>query len=72
MHRVDYLTDTQERMLRCIRQYVVEHGQAPTVREIGEAVGLRSKASVHYQLSELEVKAVIVRETGRRRGIRLV
>ncbi|MFI5690149.1 LexA family protein [Streptomyces sp. NPDC051636] len=71
MHRVDYLTDTQERILRCIRRHIADHGQAPTMQQIGEAVGMRSRASVHYQLTELEAKSAIVREPGRRRGIRL-
>ncbi|MFD7999965.1 LexA family protein [Streptomyces mirabilis] len=70
-HRVEYLTDTQERILRCIREAIVDGGEAPTVQEIGERVGMRSRASVHYQLGELETKGAIVRERGRRRGIRL-
>ncbi len=70
-HRVDYLTTTQERILRVIREAIAEHGEAPSLDEIGAAVGLRSRASVHYQLRELEAKAAIVREPGRPRGIRL-
>ncbi|MFE2318603.1 hypothetical protein ACFXC8_36815 [Streptomyces sp. NPDC059441] len=70
-HRVEHLTDTQERILCCIRQAIVDGGEAPTVQEIGEQVGMRSRASVHYQLGELETKGSIVRERGRRRGIRL-
>jgi SOS-response transcriptional repressor LexA len=70
-HRVDYLTVTQERILRCIRQAITDRGEAPTVAEIGEAVGMSSRASVHYQLGELEAKAAIRREPGRPRGIRL-
>jgi len=70
-HRVDYLTDTQERILRYIREQITERGEAPTVAEIGEQVGMNSRASVHYQLVELEAKGAIVREAGRSRGIRL-
>jgi repressor LexA len=69
--KVPYLTDIQERILRCIREHIADHGEAPSVREIGAAVGLRSRASVHYQLVELETKQAIVREPGRYRGIRL-
>ncbi|MEU6280907.1 hypothetical protein [Streptomyces sp. NPDC047028] len=58
-------------MLRCIRQSIVETGEAPTVAEIGEVVGLRSRSSVHYQLVELVAKGAIVRERYRSRGIRL-
>lgn len=70
-HRVEYLTSIQERILRIIREAITEHGEAPSLDEIGAAVGLRSRASVHYQLRELEAKAAIVREPGRPRGIRL-
>ncbi|MEU6552134.1 hypothetical protein ABZ915_17885 [Streptomyces sp. NPDC046915] len=71
MHRVDHLTDTQERILRCIRQHIADEGEAPTYAQIGAAVGMSSRASVHYQLGELATKGAIVREPGRRRGIRL-
>ncbi|MFJ4467482.1 LexA family protein [Streptomyces sp. NPDC089424] len=71
MHRVDRLAGTQERVLSCIRRHIAYHGHAPTIEQIGTAVGMRSRASVHYQLTELEAKAAIVREPGRWRGIRL-
>lgn len=71
MHRVDYLTDTQERILRAIRQHIADTGEAPTYAQIGKAVGLSSRSSVHYQLGELAAKAAIIREPGRRRSIRL-
>jgi SOS-response transcriptional repressor LexA len=71
MHRVDHLTDTQERILRCIRQAVAGRGEPPSIAEIGRAVGMRSRASVHYQLGELEAKGAIRREPGQYRGIRL-
>ncbi|WP_225827142.1 LexA family protein [Streptomyces naphthomycinicus] len=58
-------------MLRCIRQHITDDGQAPTMQQIGAAVGMRRRASVHYQLSELEAKYAIVREPGRTGGIRL-
>jgi repressor LexA len=70
-HRVGYLTDTQERILRLIREHIATHGEAPTITQIRAAAGLRSRASVHYQLGELETKHAIVREPGQRRGIRL-
>ncbi|MGW7823554.1 LexA family protein [Streptomyces puniciscabiei] len=57
--------------MRCIRQAIADCGEAPTVREIKDAVGMRSRSSVHYQLVELEAKRAIVREPGRSRGIRL-
>lgn len=71
MHRVDHLTATQERILACIRRSIIDSGEAPSIAEIGRAVGMRSRASVHYQLGELQAKGAIVREPGRPRGIRL-
>ncbi|MGW0771788.1 LexA family protein [Streptomyces sp. NPDC002676] len=71
MHRVDHLTDTQERILRFIREHIADSGEAPTMGQIGAAVGMRSRASVHYQLGELEAKHAIVREPRRQRGIHL-
>ncbi|MFF7358352.1 LexA family protein [Streptomyces filipinensis] len=71
MHRIDHLTEVQERILRCTRQHIADHGEAPTVQETGAAVGMRSRSSVHYQLGELEWKRAIVREPGRSRGIHL-
>jgi repressor LexA len=70
-YKVEHLTATQERILRCIRMAIVDSGEAPTVVEIGEAVGLSSRSSVHYQLRELEAKNAIVREPRRPRGIRI-
>ncbi|WP_141203517.1 LexA family protein [Streptomyces griseorubiginosus] len=70
-HRVDYLTTTQEQILRCIRASIAERGEAPTVREIGVFVGLRSRSSVHYHLGRIEALGYIAREPHRPRGIRL-
>jgi repressor LexA len=69
-HRVDYLTARQEEILRVIRLAITDEGDAPTVAEIAEQVGLRP-SSVHYQLRELQAKGAIVREPGTARGIRL-
>ncbi|MER6493604.1 LexA family protein [Streptomyces griseorubiginosus] len=70
-HRVDYLTSTQEQILRCISESITERGEAPTVREIGAWVGLRSRSSVHYHLGRIEALGYIAREPHRPRGIRL-
>ncbi|MFE6429396.1 LexA family protein [Streptomyces rochei] len=69
-HKTEYLTDTQEQILRVIRLAITDQGDAPTVAEIAEQVGLRP-SSVHYQLRELEAKGAIHRQPGRPRGIRL-
>ncbi|MER5914757.1 hypothetical protein ABT124_30890 [Streptomyces sp. NPDC001982] len=70
-HRVDHPTEIQERILRHIREQIIERGEAPTLQEIGAAMGLRSRSTVHYHLVELETKGAIVRDPGRSRGIRL-
>ncbi|SOE25590.1 hypothetical protein [Streptomyces sp. OK228] len=67
MYRVDHITPRQERIVTFIREQIAEYGMPPTVRQIGEAIGLRSPASVHYQLSRIERLGLIVREGGRLR-----
>jgi repressor LexA len=69
-HRVEYLTDRQEQILRHIRMAITDQGDAPTVAELAEAVGLAA-STVHYQLRELETKGAIIRTPGQPRGIRL-
>ncbi|CAL9349912.1 LexA repressor [Streptomyces sp. enrichment culture] len=69
-HRVEYLTDRQERILRHIRTAITDQGDAPTVAEIAAAMEM-APSSVHYQLCELETKGAITREPGRHRGLRL-
>jgi SOS-response transcriptional repressor LexA len=45
---MDHLTERQECILRCIREWITEHGQGPTVRQIGRCAGLSSPSSVTY------------------------
>ncbi|MFE9776364.1 LexA family protein [Streptomyces sp. NPDC005931] len=68
--RVDYLTDRQEQILRCLRAAITDRGDAPTVAEIATEVSL-APSTVHYQLRELEAKGAIIREPHRPRGMRL-
>jgi len=63
------LTTRQERILQCIRGWVETHGYPPSVREIGEAVGLVSPSSVAYQLKELERKGYLRRDPNRPRAV---
>jgi len=66
------LTEQQDRILRCIRDWVAEHGETPSMREIGRSVGLSSTGSVAYQLDQLEKLGVIDRSPcGNRKGIAL-
>ncbi|MFE6408178.1 LexA family protein [Streptomyces sp. NPDC057837] len=68
--KVDYFTDRQKQILRCIRAAITDRGDAPTVAEIAAEVRL-APSTVHYQLRELEAKGAIVREPHRPRGVRL-
>jgi len=69
----EVLTDTRRRILAAIRDLTRERGYPPTVREIGQAVGLRSTSSVQYQLHIL-CRAGYVWQQGQRRArtVRLV
>jgi repressor LexA len=57
--------------VRCIRECIADTGEAPTVVEVGEHVGLGSRSAVHYQLRQCGQKGAIVVEPRRARGIRL-
>ena len=63
------LTARQRRILEFIRNWVERHGYPPSVREIGEAVGLVSPSSVAYQLKELEKKGFLRRDPNRPRAV---
>ena len=47
-------SDKAEQILDYVNQFVMQNGYAPSVREIGAAVGLRSTASVSYHLRQLQ------------------
>ncbi|MYS36788.1 MULTISPECIES: hypothetical protein [unclassified Streptomyces] len=59
------LSARQEALLRAIREWIAEHGEGPSVRQVGARVGLSSTSSVAYQLGRLEELGFISR-TGRR------
>jgi len=61
------LSPRQRKIIQVIEDSVQRHGYAPTMREIGEAVGLASTASVAYQLSTLQKKGRLSRGAGRPR-----
>ena len=52
-------TDKAQRILDFVNQFLQENGFAPSVREIGEAVGLRSTSSVSYHLQQLQEKGLL-------------
>lgn len=60
-------SDKAERILEYVNQFVQENGYAPSVREIGAAVGLRSTASVSYHIQALQEKGLLVTPDGKGR-----
>jgi repressor LexA len=68
----DGLTVRQRRVLEVIRNSVDRRGYPPSLREIGEAVGLTSPSSVAHQLSTLERKGFLRRDPNRPRAIEVV
>jgi repressor LexA len=68
----DRLTPRQRRVLETIRDSVERRGYPPTMREIGEAVGLASPSSVKHQLTTLERKGYLRRDPNRPRAIEVV
>jgi repressor LexA len=68
---MDQVTARQRRILDYIRRTVNERGYPPTVREIGEAVGLNSSSSVHAQLSNLERRGLLRRDPSKPRAMEL-
>jgi repressor LexA len=66
---VDDITARQQRILEFIRITVKSRGYPPTVREIGEAVGLTSSSSVHAQLANLQRKGLLRKDPSKPRAI---
>ena len=64
-------SDKAEQILDYVNQFVMQNGYAPSVREIGAAVGLRSTASVSYHLRQLQEKGFLQEPgaKGRKRAI---
>jgi repressor LexA len=65
------LTGRQQEIWTFLTQYVDEHGYPPTVREIGEAVGLASPSTVHAHLANLERAGLIKRDPTKPRALEL-
>lgn len=65
------ITPRQQRILDFIAETVRDRGYPPTVREIGEAVGLTSSSSVHAQLANLERKGLLHKDPTKPRAVTL-
>lgn len=70
LHSVDSaLTERQRTILNVIRASVTSRGYPPSIREIGDAVGLTSTSSVAHQLRTLERKGYLRRDPNRPRAV---
>jgi repressor LexA len=65
------VTERQRAILDYLRGFIDEHGYPPTVREIGEAVGLRSPSTVHAHLAQLERAGLLRRDPTKPRALEL-
>ncbi len=68
----DTLSAKQQQILDFLKEEILTRGYPPTVREIGEAVGLRSTSSVYSQLENLERLGKIRRDPSKPRAIEIV
>ena len=68
----DQLTDRQAKILDYIRYVTKVRNYPPSVREIGEAVGLSSSSTVHNHLNQLERRGLIKRDPSKSRTVQLV
>ena len=66
------LTERQRQILDFLTKYTDAHGYPPTVREIGEAVGLASPSTVHAHLANLERAGLLKRDPTKPRALELV
>ena len=68
----DELSDRQAKILDYIRYVTRVRNYPPSVREIGEAVGLSSSSTVHNHLNQLERRGLIKRDASKSRTVQLV
>jgi len=66
------LGEKQQLILDFLKQEILSKGYPPSVREIGEAVGLKSTSTVHGHLERLEKKGVIRRDPTKPRAIEIL
>ena len=67
---MEQTTERQRRILEVIREFPAEVGYPPSVREIGERVGLSSSSTIHSHLKTLERRGFISRDPTKPRALR--
>lgn len=68
--QVPALTERQQAVLDVLRSHTSEHGYPPTVREIGEVLGMASSSTVHSHLAALERAGIIERDPTKPRALK--
>lgn len=66
------LSERQRGMIDFIRRFTQDKGYPPTIRQMGEAVGISSTSVVNYNLNKLEKDGHLTRDLKVSRGVRLV
>ncbi len=66
------LSDKQLAILEVIQRSIAAHGYPPSMREIGDAVGLKSLSSVTHQLNQLELSGYLRRDPGKTRAMEVL
>jgi repressor LexA len=69
---VPTVTKRQQQIYEYVLRYADKHGYPPTVREIGDAIGLASPSTVHAHLSSLEREGYVRRDPTKPRALELV
>ena len=65
------LTEREHKMLDFLKENIIKKGYPPTVREIGQRLGVKSTSTVHKNLSALETKGFIRRDPAKPRSIEI-
>lgn len=63
---------TDEQILAFVREYTSKNGYPPTMREIGNAVGITAASSVQYRLRRLKMKGLVQYDHKKPRTLRVV
>jgi len=69
---MDELTKRQKEVLNYIKEFMVKKGYPPTVREIGESLGLSSPATTFSHIAQLEEKGYIRKNNSKNRALELL
>ena len=69
---METLTRKQENVLKVIKQFIAEKGYPPTVREIGNTIGLSSSATTQFHICKLAEKGYIRKDNTKNRTIELL